>query len=136
MDRAHGVWRQRGQYDEHFVTFYAHLSKIDVKTGDKVQQGQKIGLSGNTGCTTQPHLHFGTFKISNTAGYVEFPMQINTDFSAGEDQNSSNLWQVMIDPFGFYPTAGFDPWAWKAYPQGALSVNLWAPNQAPSTGNW
>lgn len=132
-----------GQYDEHFVTFYAHLSKIEVKAGDQVQQGQKIGLSGNTGCTTQAHLHFGTFKISNTAGYLTFPMQINTDFSAGKDQNSSNLWRVMIDPYGFYPPAGFDPWAWKAYPNpndpqahGALSVNLWALNQAPPTGNW
>ena len=37
---------------------YAHLSKLDVKPGDKVTKGQQIGLSGNTGNSSGPHLHF------------------------------------------------------------------------------
>jgi murein DD-endopeptidase MepM/ murein hydrolase activator NlpD len=37
---------------------YAHLSKLEVKAGDKVVKGQKIGLSGNTGNSSGPHLHF------------------------------------------------------------------------------
>lgn len=46
------------------TTVYAHLSRIDVKTGDNVMQGERIGAVGATGVATGPHLHF-EFRVNN-----------------------------------------------------------------------
>ena len=41
-----------------YVTRYAHLSKIEVKQGQKVVRGEEIGLVGSSGKSTGPHLHY------------------------------------------------------------------------------
>lgn len=41
-----------------FTTLYAHMSKFDVQRGDIVQSKEIVGLGGNTGRTTGPHLHY------------------------------------------------------------------------------
>ena len=43
-------------------TLYAHLSRIDVRRGQRVEQGQHVGAVGTTGWSTGPHLHF-EFRI-------------------------------------------------------------------------
>ena len=46
------------QHDNGTYTVYAHMSRTNVHTGDKVKQGQKIGVIGDTGIATGIHLHF------------------------------------------------------------------------------
>lgn len=45
-----------------FSTIYAHLSKVDVKTGQTVHTGDRLGAVGTSGHSTAPHLHYQVMK--------------------------------------------------------------------------
>jgi murein DD-endopeptidase MepM/ murein hydrolase activator NlpD len=64
-------------HGDDLVTRYAHLSKLFVKEGDVIVRGRRVALSGSTGRSTGPHLHFevrfrgaaqnpAKFLVSNT----------------------------------------------------------------------
>jgi murein DD-endopeptidase MepM/ murein hydrolase activator NlpD len=48
----------RIEHRDGYETLYAHASQVLVKQGEKIPSGRAIALSGNTGQSTAPHLHF------------------------------------------------------------------------------
>ncbi len=55
-----------------YSTLYAHMSKILVRPGEKVKRGQVIGLVGNTGKSTAPHLHYEVRKNDRAVNPIYF----------------------------------------------------------------
>lgn len=55
-----------------FKTLYAHMSKIEVKKGQKIKRGDKIGEVGNTGRSTAPHLHYEVRKNNKPENPVNY----------------------------------------------------------------
>jgi murein DD-endopeptidase MepM/ murein hydrolase activator NlpD len=57
----------RGAY-----TYYCHMDNIDVKTGQTIKKGQKLGLSGKTGRITGPHLHYAVRLYNTTVDPLQY----------------------------------------------------------------
>lgn len=61
-----------------FETVYAHLNKTKVKIGDVIKRNQLIGLSGNSGRSTGPHLHYEVryaSKVLNPRDYINWNLK-------------------------------------------------------------
>ena len=74
--------------------FYAHLQpgSLRVKTGDKVRRGQVVGLVGNSGNSTEPHLHFHISDSNSPLGSEGLPYALPS-------------FEVQGRGFGWKPTA-------------------------------
>jgi|SRR5690625_3139715 len=64
-----------------FETRYAHMSKMNVRRGQKVTRGQVIGQVGNTGLSTAPHVHYEIRKNGRTVNPINY---FHGDLSAEE----------------------------------------------------
>lgn len=62
------------EHASHYITRYAHLDRRDVAVGDVVHRGQAVGMLGNTGRSTGPHLHY-EILYKNQAVNPETPLQ-------------------------------------------------------------
>ena len=65
-------------HDDGTMGLYAHLQEggVLVRVGQRVQAGQQIGLSGNTGFTTGPHLHFAV-QVNRGMRLVSIPFRMS-----------------------------------------------------------
>ncbi len=97
--------RHRAPDGSEYISIYGHLSRVSVTQGDVIVDHALIGLSGNTGCSGTPHLHFGAFRGRPSGEFV------------------------AIDPYGWHASTA-DPWEGDA--RGLPSVWLWRDGAAPA----
>ena len=72
--------RSRAGYGNHIIidhgygyqTLYAHMSKVDVRRGQKVKRGDIIGYIGSSGRSTAPHLHYEVIKDGRKINPVNY----------------------------------------------------------------
>ncbi len=84
--------RERFGYGNHviidhgygYTTLYGHMMTIQVREGDEIKKGQTIGLIGNTGQSTAPHLHYEVRLKGNPVDPIIYCMD---DLSPGEYQS-------------------------------------------------
>jgi murein DD-endopeptidase MepM/ murein hydrolase activator NlpD len=55
-----------------YKTLYAHMSKMEVKVGQRVKRGQVIGYVGSTGLSTAPHVHYEVIKNGEKINPINF----------------------------------------------------------------
>jgi hypothetical protein len=91
------------QFENGKQAIYGHMSKINVREGEILQAGETIGMSGNTGFSTGPHLHFG---LKENGEFVD-PTPLVEKLSDGP-----SLWQRFLERGSVegndYPTV----WGW------------------------
>lgn len=81
------------QHYDGSVAHYWHLIKdgVLINVGDTITKGQVIGLSGNTGYSAFPHLHFEVVGYNGSGKYGQLPTRFNT-----------NKGTVYLKPGNFY----------------------------------
>ena len=97
----------------------AHNSKLLVKVGDTVVEGQQVSLSGNTGNSTGAHLHWGYYKFPRNrqngyGGVIDQAPLLNTQNMPSEmygkpnsyDLTNKESMKVVIDAFNDFMTPG------------------------------
>lgn len=123
-------------YAETFVAYYAHIGKRVVVTGQTVAPGQLIGYSGTTGASSDPHLHFGLFRLSNTNGrtvagqnsfgyHIPFRALLTNGYGFNAEAAPG-----AIDPYG-WRAGDLDPmgyrWSYADSGVGVIGIGAWSP---------
>ena len=105
------------QHSNGYTTYYMHLSRILVRNGQRVEQGQRIGLVGMTGLATGPHLDFRIQRRGEFLNFERLPLPTSDpvakrdwkEFAAARDsglakmpslpsQQSATLAKAVVPP--------------------------------------
>lgn len=92
------------RHDNGLSSLYAHLSSTLVSQGQRVERGQKIALSGNTGISTGPHLHLTIYASQGVkiGQYSDF--KSGTGCSATAASGPFADLEAYLDPMSYLPS--------------------------------
>ena len=105
-----------------FTTRYGHMSLIGVSVGQRVSRGQLIGVSGNTGNSTGPHLHFGLYRNSPWAAIDPWGWTASTP-----DPNPADAGDMWIGGNPQDPPVAGPPTGVTASISGQTATVAWTP---------
>ena len=71
----------------------AHLNSVLVKVGEKIKQGQAVAMTGNTGLSTGPHIHYSIWRENMLINPMQF---VNLKYT--EDVRAEYLSRGVILP--------------------------------------
>ena len=80
-----------------FKTYYAHMSKIEVKVGDIVRKGKKIGEVGSTGRSTGPHLHYEVHYLGKRVDPMSFTEWNIDNYDSLFEKEKGVKWQSLVE---------------------------------------
>lgn len=86
------------RHNKDLATAYAHMSRISVKPGQRVSQGQKIGAVGSSGLSTGPHLHYEVWLRGKPVNPVSLRFIGGAELSGralNEFQRQMNRWRAL-----------------------------------------
>ena len=85
-----------------YITKYAHLEKYTVKKGDIVTRGEEIALSGNSGRSTGPHLHYEVLFNNKNVDPINYISRNMTDIEFANIVESARIDTTKISDNEFY----------------------------------
>lgn len=120
------------QHARGYVTLYGHMSKILVQSGQQVRRGQKIAVSGDTGHSTGPHLHFTVFHNCRPVDPYGWKGAGPDPLLSYEGVSSRYLWRTA--PPLFNPLPGLPGLALIPAPPAPQALNLVLPHATSLVG--
>lgn len=115
-----------------YSTLYGHLSKIQVHVGQRVASREQIAISGNTGHSSGPHLHFTVFHNCRPTDPYGWTGAGPDPLASYQGETSAYLWRQVppvLDPYPRWPGLAKVP-----IPPVAEALNLTLPRASTLTG--